>query len=136
MRHSFAFIIFCLLPLVLIGCSSSTPAFDQTARASLNLSVPSVQTNTSSKEEQSPQIRAAVLEAIQSHMFEVGRFPRQAILGSSILSLHPTNTSYALIDSDWAYKARVRVNLKNHSIRHDFLVFQRGNQYIVRKISL
>lgn len=136
MRINFAFTLFLLLQPGLISCSKTTPVLDQSARASLNLSVPSLQTKVSSKEEKSPEIRAAVLEAIQEHMFSIGRFPTEAVSSSALISLHPSNERYALLDSDWAYKARVRINLKTYSVQHDFLVFQRNGNYIVRKISI
>jgi hypothetical protein len=109
---------------------------DSEARASLKLPPVRSESQRQSNEEASPAIREAVLEAIQAHMFKVGRFPRRAILASTIVSIAPSQDRYALLDSDWAYKTRVRVNLDTYSVEHDYLVFQRGTSYVVRKTSL
>ncbi len=134
--------IFVGLSLALIltaGCTANGPLAVPTEEPHAGLNPHYISSRTSTPyeiEETSEQIRATVHEAIRRDMLKTGRYPKQGIMNSELLSLRAIAPNSVTGNSYWNYKALVRINLERNSVDVQFMAFERNDEIIVRKVSL
>lgn len=123
--------------LCVAGCSANLPVpKDEAFRGSMNpaffnsAAAPAV-----NSEEYSPVIRETILQAVRKSLVQGGHYPKRAIDSSELLQLVNTPPNSLTANAKWSYRAVVRINLDHTSLDVQFMVFERNDEFIVRKIS-
>lgn len=137
MRGNFWIPVLVALTMAFASCAPAIriPDQDPSVRASFNAATLSPQ-YASTQEETSPEIRATIHEAVKKHLLQVGRYPKSAIQHSELLRLTSMLPNSMTGDSKWSYEAVVRINTKTTSHDSRFIVFERNDELIVRKVSV
>lgn len=125
------------LGMALASCAPAVRIPDQEpgVRASFNAAALAPQ-YSSAQEENSPEIRATIHEAIKKHLLQIGRYPKRAIEQSELLRLTSMLPNSMTGDSKWSYEAVIRINTKTTSLDSRFIVFERDDALVVRKVSV